>query len=88
MEPFIYLSQGIKGLTIRIPFKQLAINDPKYSEIYLNCAEAFLILSKLRTVEGLKNEDSGQFINLEELSKIDKENALAPMRELEELIKK
>jgi CBS domain-containing protein len=32
-----------------------------------------LILSKLRTVEGLKNEDSGQFINLEELSKIDKE---------------
>jgi CBS domain-containing protein len=47
-----------------------------------------LILSKLRTVEGLKNEDSGQFINLEELSKIDKEklkNALAPMRELEEL---
>jgi CBS domain-containing protein len=49
-----------------------------------------LILSKLRTVEGLENEDSGQFINLEELSKIDKEklkNALAPMRELEELIK-
>jgi CBS domain-containing protein len=31
-----------------------------------------LILSKLRTVEGLKNEDAGQFINLE-LSKIDKE---------------
>jgi hypothetical protein len=38
---------------------------------------------------GPENEDSGQFINLE-LSKIDKEklkNALAPMRELEELIK-
>jgi CBS domain-containing protein len=68
----------------------LAINDPKHSEIYLNCGEAFLTLSKLRTVEGLKNENSGQFINLEELSKIDKEklkNALAPMRELEELIK-
>jgi CBS domain-containing protein len=85
------LSQGIKGINNTYTrFKQLAINDPKYSEIYLNCAEAFLILSKLRTVEGLKNEDSGQFINLEELSKIDKEklkNALAPMRELEELIK-
>jgi CBS domain-containing protein len=85
------LSHGIKGINNTYTrFKQLAINDPKYSEIYLNCAEAFLILSKLRTVEGLKNEDSGQFINLEELSKIDKEklkNALAPMRELEELIK-
>jgi hypothetical protein len=34
--------------------------------------------------------NSGQYINLEELSKLDKEkikNALAPMRELEELIK-
>jgi CBS domain-containing protein len=54
MEPVYLPKSGIKGLTIRIPFKQLAINDPKYSEIYLNCAEAFLILSKLRTVEGLK----------------------------------
>jgi CBS domain-containing protein len=45
---------------------------------------------KIKNSWGLKNEDSGQFINLEELSKIDKEklkNALAPMRELEELIK-
>ena len=85
------LSHGIKGINNTYTrFKQLAIEDPKYSEIYLNCAEAFLTLSKLRTVEGLKNENTGQFINLEELSKIDKEklkNALAPMRELEELIK-
>jgi CBS domain-containing protein len=85
------LSQGIKGINNTYTrFKQLAISDPKYSEIYLNCAEAFLTLSKLRTLEGLKNENSGQFINLEELSKIDREklkNALAPMRELEELIK-
>jgi CBS domain-containing protein len=51
MEPVFYTKSGIKGLTIRTRFKQLAINDPKYSEIYLNCAEAFLILSKLRTVE-------------------------------------
>jgi CBS domain-containing protein len=64
--------------------------DPRNAEIYLNCAEAFLILSKFRTLEGLKNDNSGQFINLQELSKVDKENlknALAPMRELEELIK-
>jgi CBS domain-containing protein len=68
----------------------LAIVDPKYAEIYLNCADAFLILSKFKVKEGLKNDNSGQFINLEELNKLDKEklkNALAPMRELEELIK-
>jgi CBS domain-containing protein len=71
-------------------FKQLAITDSKNAEIYLNCADAFSILSKFRTLEGLKNDNSGQFINLKELSKVDKENlknAFTPMRELEELIK-
>ena len=85
------LSHGIKGINnTYLRFKQLAIIDPKNAEIYLNCAEAFLTLSKFRALEGLKNDDSGQFINLSELTKIDKEklkNALAPMRELEELIK-
>jgi CBS domain-containing protein len=64
--------------------------DPKFSEVYLNCADAYLVLSKFRTLEGLKNDNTGQYINLEELSKVDKEklkNALAPMKELEELIK-
>ncbi|SHG77181.1 CBS domain-containing protein [Flavobacterium fluvii] len=85
------LSQNIRGVNnTYLRFKQLAIVDPKNAEIYLNCAEAFLTLSKFRTLEGLKNDSSGQYINLQELSKVDKENlknALAPMRELEELIK-
>jgi len=80
--------RGINNTYMR--FKQLAISDPKNAEIYLNCAEAFLVLSKFKTLEGLKNDDSGQFINLNELSKNDREklkNAFAPMKELEELIK-
>jgi CBS domain-containing protein len=71
-------------------FKQLAIVDPKNADIYLDCAEAFLTLSKFRVNEGLKNDSSGQYLNLAELSKVDKEklkNAFAPMKELEELIK-
>jgi CBS domain-containing protein len=85
------LSNNIRGINnTYLRFKQLAITDSKNSEIYLNCAEAFLTLSKYRTLEGLKNDNSGQFINLQELSKVDRENlknALAPMKELEELIK-
>jgi CBS domain-containing protein len=85
------LSYNIKGINNTYSrFKQLAIVDAKNAEVYLNCAEAFLVLSKFRTIEGLKNDDSGQYLNLNELSKIDKEklkNAFAPMRELEELIK-
>ena len=87
----IVLSQNIKGINnTYLRFKQLSMVDPKHSEIYLNCAEAFQTLFKIRTMEGLKNDNSGQFINLEELSKTDKEklkNALAPMKDLEELIK-
>tara|TARA_R110000868_G_scaffold15443_9_gene70433 strand:+ start:16285 stop:18201 length:1917 start_codon:yes stop_codon:yes gene_type:complete len=85
------LSHNIKGINnTYIRFKQLAITNPKHAEIYLECAEAFLVLSKFRALEGLKNDNSGQYINLEELSKTDKEklkNALAPMKELEDLIK-
>jgi CBS domain-containing protein len=83
-----YSLRGVNNTFLR--FKQLAILDPKNSEVYLNCAEAFITLSKFRTIEGLKNDNSGQYINLQELSKVDKENlknALAPMKELEELIK-
>ncbi|WP_264521462.1 DUF294 nucleotidyltransferase-like domain-containing protein [Flavobacterium sp. N1994] len=85
------ISLNLKGINnTYLRFKQLAIADPKFSEIYLNCADAFLILSKFRTLEGLKNDTSGDYINVEEMSKVDKErlkNALSPMKELEELIK-
>ena len=85
------LSNNIKGINnTYLRYKQLAITDPKHSEIYLNCAEAYITLLKFRTLEGLKNDSSGQYINLEELSKVDKEklkNALTPMKELEDLIK-
>lgn len=87
----ITLSHDIRGINnTYLRFKQLAITDPKHAEIYLNCAEAFQILFKFRTMEGLKNDSNGQFINLEELSKADRDklkNALAPMKDLEELIK-
>ena len=87
----LVLNNNIKGInSTYLRYKQLAMIDPKYAEIYLNCAEAFIILSKFRAQEGLKNDSSGQYINLEELNKVDKEklkNALTPMRELEELIK-
>ena len=87
----LVLNLNIKGINnTYLRYKQLAITDPKYSEIYLDCAEAYSTLTKFRTLEGLKNDSSGQYINLDELTKIEKEklkNALAPMKELEELIK-
>jgi CBS domain-containing protein len=82
---------GIKGVNNTYArFKQLAIIDPRNAEIYQNCAEAFVVLSKTQTIEGLRFDTNGQFINLEEMSKPDREklkSALLPMKDLEELIK-
>jgi len=47
------ISMNLKGVNnTYLRYKQLAMVDPKFSEIYLNCADAFLILSKFRTLEG------------------------------------
>lgn len=87
----LVLSQDIKGVnSTYMRFKQLAVADTRNSELFLNCAEAFLTLSEFRTVEGLKNDSNGQFINLEELSKTDKvklKNCFIPIKEVQELIK-
>ena len=87
----LVMSNNIRGINnTYLRFKQLAMIDPKFSEIYLNCADTFLLLSKFRAIEGLKNDNSGQYINLDEINKLDKEKikaSLASIKELEELIK-
>lgn len=85
------MSHGIRGVNnTYLRFKQLAMVDSKHSETYLNCADAFVLLSRIRTEEGLKSDNSGQFINLDDLSKTDKEklrNSLGILKDLEEIIK-
>lgn len=85
------LHHNIRGITnTYMRFKQLAMVDVKNAELFLNCAEAYLSVSKIRTSEGLKNDSSGQYVLIDELSKSDKEKlklALQPLKDLEELIK-
>lgn len=85
------LSNNIRGINNTYQrFKQLAMVEPRYSDIYLNCADAFLQLSWFRTQEGLRYDNSGQYINITEMSRTDRDrlkNALLPMKELEDLIK-
>ena len=85
------LHHNIRGISnTYMRFKQLAMVDVKNSELFLNCAEAFVVVSRIRTIEGLKNDSTGQFVILDELSKADKEklkNTLQPIKDLEDLIK-
>ncbi len=87
----IALSYEIRGVNnTYMRFKQLAMEDPRNSEIYLSAAEAYQILSRFRTLEGISNDNSGQYINIDEMTKNDRErlkNALGPIKDLEELIK-
>jgi len=85
------LSLGIRGVNNTYArFKQLAIHDPKHAEIYTNAAEAFIVMSKCRTLEGLQFDSQGQYIHLDEINKTERErlkNALLMIKDVEELIK-
>lgn len=87
----LVLNFEIKGINnTYLRFKQLALTDTENSEIYLQSAEDFLTLLKIRTMEGLKNDNSGQYINIDDFSKTEKEklkNALVSMHDLESIIK-
>lgn len=71
-------------------FKKLAELEPKHSDLYDECAEAFNTLMRFRTEEGLINDSDGKYINLNELSKTDKvklKNCFEPINEIQDIIK-
>lgn len=71
-------------------FEKLAQLEPKNKELYLACAYSSKALIKFRTKQGLKNKDSGRFINLEDLGKEDKvklKRCFKTIKEIQELIK-
>lgn len=85
------LSLDVKGIQNTYNrYKKLAEIEPQNAELFDNCAEAFSILSRFRTEEGLQNNSTGRYLNLNELSKKDKvklKYAFQPIREVQEVIK-
>lgn len=85
------LQQGIHGNSnTAFRFNKLAEKEPQYASIYEACNEAFLELVKFRTEEGLKNNSDGRYLNLNELSKLDKvklKNAFLPISDIQEVLK-
>lgn len=85
------LSKGIKNVANTISrFSKLAELEPQNAPVYEACADAFAELLKFRTEEGLKNENDGRYLNLSELSKLDKvklKNDFQPINDIQEVIK-
>ncbi len=47
--------------------------DPTRESVYNDAIDAFSIYLKIRTIQGLKNRNSGRYINPEELTKLEKQ---------------
>jgi CBS domain-containing protein len=70
-------------------FEKLAEIEETNRELFEAAAEAYEILIRYRTLQGLKNRNSGRFFKIEELSKMERlnlRNSFRPIRELQTLL--
>lgn len=86
----IILSHNIKDKNNTISrFKKLAKVEPQNKNLYLSCADAFKILLHYRTEQGLKNNNSGRYIELDTLTKSEKlklKGCFKPIKDIQELL--
>lgn len=87
----LIINKEFKNVTnTYLRYKKLADLEPQNNDLYEACADAFLTLLNFRNEEGLKNNSSGRYLNLNELSKLDKvklKNCFSPIQGIQELIK-
>lgn len=86
----LILSHSVKSIS-NTPerFEKLAELEPQNRELYLASSYSYKALLKFRTKQGLLHHDSGQFIALEALSKLEKiklKRTFKTIKELQELI--
>lgn len=70
-------------------FERLAALEPQNAELYQQAADAYEILMRFRTLQGLKNGDSGRFFNPATLTKMERiqlRNCFQPIRDLQTLL--
>lgn len=71
-------------------YEKLAELEPQNRELYEQAAAAYELLMRYRTLQGLKNDDSGRYFDPTQLSKIERlnlRNSFAPIRELQQLLR-
>lgn len=71
-------------------FEELARREPHNKELFEQAADAYEILMRFRTLQGLKQRDSGRFFNPSELSKMERillRNSFRPIQDLQSLLK-
>ncbi|SDX91072.1 CBS domain-containing protein [Lutibacter oricola] len=70
-------------------FKEMAKAEPQNKYLYEMCIDSFKILLRFRTNQGLKNNNSGRYVDLNNLSKSEKlklKGCFKPIKDIQELI--
>lgn len=84
------LSHNIKDKNNTIVrFEKLAKVEPQNKDLYFSCIDAFKILLRYRTNQGIKHNDSGRYIELKNLSKSEKlklKGCFKPIKDIQELL--
>lgn len=86
----LIISHSVKSISNTVErFEKLAELEPNNRELYLACAYSYKVLLKFRTKQGLLHNDSGQFIALNSLTKLEKiklKSTFKTIKELQEII--
>lgn len=85
------LYHKISGINNTIKrFQALTTCEPQNAELYEQAAEAYEILMRFRTLQGIRQHDSGRYFLPKQLSKMDRillRNSFRPIQELQSLLK-
>lgn len=71
-------------------FRKLSELEPRNKDLFDSAAEAYELFMRHRAINGLRDNDSGRFISLDNLSKLDKQilkNAFLSVKEIQDIIK-
>ena len=87
----LILSKNIKHTNSTLGrYQKLAELEPQNKDVYEACINAFNILLRFRTQQGLKHNDSGRFIDVNLLSKADRlklKSCFKPIKDIQELLR-
>ena len=70
-------------------FRALAVREPSNRDLFDEAVSAYEIMMRFRALHGLRNADSGRYIHLTDLNKLEKQmikNAFIPIKDLQEMI--
>jgi CBS domain-containing protein len=86
----LILSHNVKDKNNTISrFKKLIKLEPKNEDLYLSCIDSFKILLQFRTNQGLKSNDTGRYVDLNNLNKFEKlklKGCFKPIAAIQELL--